>query len=185
MRLAGARRMHLQVRERAAAALPMTTGMHLRERRAGVAAFGERARAAEQQQPAAAHVDELRDHPQLVGGERARLDAAEHEAAIGEQLLARLREAGGELDAGRVDVEAQVLVLGGALQRDQLEVLVVLDRLPRELHLEARLPFVIEDALLAIADVDLHVALVVLRDDFARLRRHLQAEDARARPRSR
>ena len=77
----------------------------------------------------------------------------------------------GELDARRVDVEPQELVLGGALQRDQLEVLVVLDRLPRELHLEARLAFVIEDALLAIADVDLDVALVVLRDDLAGLRR--------------
>ena len=99
--------------------------------------------------------------------------------AIGEQLLAGLREPGGELDARRVDVEPQELVLGGALERDELEVLVVLDRLPRELHLEARLPFVIEDALLAVADVDLDVALVVLRDDLAGLRRDLQAEDAR------
>ncbi len=84
----------------------------------GVAAFGERARAAEHQQPAAAPLDELADHPQLIAGERASLDAAEDEAAIGEQLLARLRETGGELLRSSSTSEPQVLVVGRPLQRD-------------------------------------------------------------------
>ena len=67
------------------------------DRRAGVSALGERAAAAEHQQPAAAALDELGDHPKLIAGERARLDAAENQAAIGEQLVACLRKAAGKL----------------------------------------------------------------------------------------
>jgi hypothetical protein len=103
--------------------------------------------------------------------------SAEHQPAILEQLLARLGESREEL-IGRLD-EPEILVLGRSHDRDELEVRIILDRLPRELQLEARLAFVIEDALAPIADVDLHVALVVLRDHFAGLRRHLQAEHAR------
>ena len=129
MRRAGARRPHLQARDRAGVERLGRTleddRQHVGDRRAGVAALRERARAAEHQQPAAALLDEVRDHPQLVAGERAGLDAAENQAAVREQLLARLREAAEQL-IGIVDAEAQVLVVGGALQRDQLQVLVVL-----------------------------------------------------------
>ena len=85
----------------------------------------------------------------------------------------------------RCRVEPEELVLGRALERDQLQVRVVLDRAADELHLEARLAFEIEDRLLAIADVDVDVALVVLRDDFAGLRRDSEAEHAAGRLRSR
>ena len=74
-----------------------------------------------------------------------------------------------------------MLVVGCALERDELQIGIVGYRTPREPHLEARLPFVIEDALAPIADVDLHVALVVLDDELTGLRRDLQPEHPRTR----
>ena len=145
---------------------------------AGVAALAERARPAEHQQAAAALVDELGQHGQLVAGEGRRLDAAEHQAAILEQLVARLREAADEL-LGVVDLEPQVLVVGGALQHHQLQLLVVGQRPAQELHLEARLALEVEDLLAPIAHVDEHVAGVVLGQQLAGLRRHAEGEDAR------
>ena len=67
------------------------------DRRAAVAALGKRTRAAEHEQPAAALVDEVGDDLELVARERGGFDAAENQAAILEQLLARRREAGREL----------------------------------------------------------------------------------------
>ena len=65
-----------------------------------------------------------------------------------------------------------------------VEVLVVVDRAPDELHLEARLAFVVEDLLAAVAHLDQRVARVVLRDLLALLRRDPEAEQPRARLRS-
>src|SRR3970282_190445 len=98
----------------------------------------ERARAAEHDQAAAALLDEVRDHAELIAGERARLDAAEDQAAIREQLFARLREAAEQV-LGIVHVDPEVLVVGGALERDDLEVQIVGDGAADELHLEPRL----------------------------------------------
>ncbi len=136
------------------------------ERRAGEAAFAEGARAAEHQQPAAAPVDELGQHGELVAREGRRLDAAEHEAAVLEELVARLREAADQL-LGVVDLEPQVLVVGRALQHDELQLLVVGDRAPQELHLEARLALEVENLLAPVAHVDEHVARVVLGQQLA------------------
>ena len=66
----------------------------------------------------------------------------------------------------------QVLVLGRALQDDDLQVLVVLDRAADELHLEPRLAFEVEDLLAPVVHLDERVARVVLRDLLAVLRRH-------------
>ena len=167
VRLAGARRLHAQPRdrhgvERARGPLDRDR-QRVGDRRSRVAAFGERARPAEHQQPAAAPLDELADHAQLIAGERARFDAAENQAAVGEQLLARLRKAREQL-LGIVDVEQpHVLVVRRALQRDDREVLVLVDRAPEELHLRPRLPFVVEHLLAAVGDVDERFARVVLR----------------------
>ena len=60
-------------------------------------AFGQRPRAAQHQQTAAAAVDEVRDHLQLIAREETGLDAADDEAAILEQLFAGLREAADDL----------------------------------------------------------------------------------------
>ena len=79
----------------------------------------------------------------------------------------------------RVDVEPQELVVGGPLQRDDLQVLVVGHGAADELHLEPRLAFEIQDLLARVADVDQRVARVVLRDDLARLRRDPELEHAR------
>ena len=49
--------------------------------------------------------------------------------------------------------EAHELVVRGALQRDDLQVLVVGDGAAQELHLEARLAFEVEDLLARVADV--------------------------------
>ena len=147
---------------------------------AGVAALAERARPAQHQQAAAALVDELAQHRQLVAGEGRRLDRAEHHAAVLEQLVAGLGEAADQL-LGVVDLEPQVLVVGGALQHDQLQLLVVGERAAQELHLEARLALEVEDLLAAIADVDQRVAAVVLGQQLARLRRHAEAEHPRPR----
>ena len=74
----------------------------------------------------------------------------------------------------------QVLVVGGALQRDDLQVLVVVDRAVEELHLRTRLAFEVQDLLGPIVDVDERLALVVLRDELAGARRDAEAEHARA-----
>ena len=130
--------------------------------RPGIAAFGKRPWAAEHQQSAAASFDELADHPQLIARERARFDAAEHQPAIGEELLARLREPGREL-VWIVDLEeALVLVVGGPLQRHDREVLVVVDRAVQKRHLRPRLTFVVQDLLASIGNVDQGLAHVVL-----------------------
>jgi hypothetical protein len=52
----------------------------------------EGARTAEHQQAAAAAIDELRDHLQLIAGQRGRFEAADDQRAIREQLFARLRK---------------------------------------------------------------------------------------------
>ena len=136
------------------------------------------ARAAEHQQAAAAAIDELRDHLQLIAGERAGLDAAENQAAIREQLFARLREAGDEL-VGVVDAEAHVLVVGRPLQRDQQQVGIVVHRAADELHLGPRLALEVENLLPPVAHVDHGLARVVLGDQLAVLRRDAEAEHAR------
>ncbi len=150
----------------------------LGDRRAGVSAFREREPSAERQQAAAAQADEVGHHPQLVRGERARLDAAEHDGAVGVQLLARLREPAGEV-VGGVDVEPQELALGRSLQRHHLQVLVVGDGLSQELHLGPGLAVDVENPLAPIDDGDQRVALVVLRHLFAVEHRDPEVQHAR------
>ena len=62
-------------------------------RRAAVAAFAERSRAAQHQQAAAAAIDEVGDHLQLIAGERRRPRCCRGSARGSEQLVARLRKA--------------------------------------------------------------------------------------------
>ena len=76
--------------------------------------------------------------------------------------------------------EAEVLVVGGALQRHDLQVLVVVDGAMEELQLRTRLAFEVQDLLGAIADVDERLALVVLRHQLAGPRRDAETEHARA-----
>ena len=185
MRLAGACRPHLETcRQIIGVGRARHAIEHDRQRighgRAGEAPLGERARAAQHEQAAAPHLDELRDHPQLIARERRRLDVAQDQAAILEQLLAGRREAPEQV-VGIVDPDAQELVLGGPLQGDHLEVVVVSDRLPQELHFEPRLPFVMKDALAPVHHLDHRLARVVLRDDLAVARGDLEGEHARAR----
>ena len=92
---AGARRTHRQLGEvrRLLRAVLDDDRQHLADRRAAPAALGKRAPSAEHQQPAAALVDEVGEHAELLGREGRGLDAAEDDRAIGEQLFARLREA--------------------------------------------------------------------------------------------
>ena len=67
--------------------------------------------------------------------------------AVREQLLARLRKAGGEL-VGVVDAEAQVLVVGGALQeRRRSRFLSSRDGAADEVDFEARLALEVQDLL--------------------------------------
>src|SRR5207244_1438840 len=110
--------------------------------------------------------------------ERVGLDAIEDDAAIGEQLLARLREAVDEL--GRTaDRLAEVLVVGRPAKENDLQVLVVDGRAADEGRLVPRMAFEVEDLLAPIADLDERVARVVLRHLLARLRRHAEPEHAR------
>ena len=99
--------------------------------------------------------------------EEAGLDAPEDEPAVAEELLARAREAAGEL-VGVVHVQAQELVRRGALEDDHLEVLVLLDRAAEKLHLEARLALEVEDLLALAADLHQHLPAVVALDALAR-----------------
>ena len=95
------------------------------------------------------------------------------------KLGARLRKSAEQL-VGRVDVEAQKLVLGRALQRDELEVRVRLDRGANEAHLVARLALDVEDLLAAVAHVDERLLRVVLLHLLARLHGNAKGERARA-----
>ncbi len=79
---------------------------NVRDRCAGVATFGKGARAADHQQSAAAALDELGDHPQLIARERGRFDVAQDQAAILEQLFAGLRESAEQM-LGIVDADAR------------------------------------------------------------------------------
>ena len=117
--------------------------------------------------------------PELVVGEEARLDRAEDETVVAEQLLALGREPALEL-AGLVELEAREPVLRGALEDDQLQVLVAGDRAPQELELEARLALEVEDLLDAVVDLDQRAPLVVLGHRLAALRRGAELELARA-----
>src|SRR5699024_10823620 len=65
--------------------------------------------------------------------------------------------------------EAQELVLGGALQCDDLNVRIRFDGGANEAHLVARLALDVENLLTAVANVDEHLLSVVLRDLLARL----------------
>src|SRR5205814_3667163 len=120
---------------------------------AGGAGGGGRGGGGERRQPAAALVGEVGEHAELLGAERRGLDAPQDDRAIGEQLLARLGEARHQL-VGRGDAKPVVLVLGGPLEDDEVDVLVAFHRAVHELHLEPRLPFEIEDLLFAVADLD-------------------------------
>jgi hypothetical protein len=134
-------------------------------------------RPAQGQEAAPALGDELRDHAELVRGEEARLHAAQDEAAVLEELLARLGEPARQL-VRVVHVQAQELVLRRALQADHLQVLVVGHGAAEELQLEARLAFEVEDLLAAVHDLDGHVLLVVLAMGLAGLGRDAEAERA-------
>ena len=178
---ARARRPHRELRE--VRRLPCAVDhhrQHVADRRAAPAAFGKRSPASQHQQAAAALVREVGQHAELLGRERRRFDAAQDDRAIGEQLFARLREPADQF-VRRRDVAPPVLVLGGALQDDDLHVLVVLDRAADELHLEPRLAFEVQDLFLPVAHLDERVARVVLGDLLAFLRRNLEAEEPRAR----
>ena len=99
--------------------------------------------------------------------------------AVGEQLVARLGKRAGEL-LRRVEQEPVVLVVRRPQERDDLQVLVLVDGAVQELQLVARLAFEVQDLLGAIVDVDERLALVVLRDELAGPRRDPEPEHARA-----
>ena len=187
MRLPGASRRDLQARQTCGLgrASPRIDEQRQRvgNRRAAVSAFAKRTRTAEHQQAAAAPLDELGNHLQLIAREDAGFDAAEDQAAVLEQLFARLREPADELFGilRLVAEQPHVFVVGRALQRDDLEVLVVRDRAAQELHLEARFALEVENLLADVAHVHERFAHVVLRDELAVLRRHLELEESRPR----
>ena len=78
-----------------------------------------------------------------------------------------------------VHVEPHELVLGGALQDGDLQVLVLLDRAAQELDLEAGLALEVQNLVSSIVDRDQRLADVVLRHHLARLRRDAEREEAR------
>ena len=107
------------------------------------------------------------------------LDAPEDEGPVLEQLGPGAGEAADEV-LGRLDPHAHELVLGGALQDGELQVLVVGDGAAQELHLPPRLALEVEDLLGGVLDDDEHVLLVVLRHHLVRLRGDAEAEEPRA-----
>ena len=145
-----------------------------------VPALRKRAAPAERQQASAALVHEVGDHALLVRRERGGLDAAQHQAPVREQLVARLRKSAGEV-LGRVDVEAQELAVRRALQHHDLQVRVAGRGPAQELHFEPRLALDVEHALAPVRHRHQSLAHVVLRHLLAVLRANLEAEDARPR----
>ena len=119
----------------------------LLQRRARVATLRERAPAAEEEQPTAAHAHEVGEHAQLLGGERARLDAAEDDRAVGEELLARRREAADEIEAVAARRAAGTCAPRCAAGRRAAAVLSSTTARRRNFDLEARLALEVEDAL--------------------------------------
>ena len=65
-------------------------GQRVRQRRPHPAAFTKRPSAAEHEQAAAAHIDELLEQPLLFGRETSGFHAAEDQTAVPEQLGACL-----------------------------------------------------------------------------------------------
>ena len=153
---------------------------HLRQRRAAIAALGERRAATQRHEPTAALAHELREHAKLVGREERRFDAAKDQPAIREELFTTGRESTGEFE-GVAHAEAQELLLGAAQQRDELQRAVGRDRAAHEAELGTRLPFHIEDAIGASAHLDDAVRLVVLGDRLAVDRRGAHGDAMRAR----
>ncbi len=78
-----------------------------------------------------------------------------------------------------IDAEAQVLVVRGALQDDELEVRIGVHRAADETDLGARLALEVEDLLAPVADVDHRLAGVVLGHQLAVLRRDAEPEHPR------
>ena len=152
---------------------------HFGDRRAGPTAFGEGAAAAEHQQAAAALVHEVGEHPELLGREGRRFDAAEDDRAIGKQLFAGLGKSADQL-LGTADAQPQVLVLRRSLQHGHEEIGVVLDGAPQKFHFEARLALHVKHALLPVEDLDEGIARVVLGHLLAALRLDLELEESRA-----
>ena len=116
------------------------------------AAIGERELAAEQQQAAAAAIDELVDQFLLAGSEIAGFDRADDQSLIGEKILGAGGKAVGQF-FGIGDSLAVDLVFAGADDGDDLHHAVVLFGLADELVLPARLAFDIEDAARFGADI--------------------------------
>ncbi len=142
-------------------------GQRVGDRSARVAALAERPRPAEHQQAAASPLDELSDHPKLIAGERARLDAPEDDPAIREQLVARLGKPSGQL-LGAVDIEAHVLVVRGPLQRLTSRFLSSTTARRMNFISGRGSPSKYSSFSRPIDDLDERLALVVLGNDFAR-----------------
>ncbi len=121
--------------------------------RAGPAAVGQRKTAAEQQQAAAAPVDELADQVLLRQREVARFDRADDESLKAEKILGARGKAVGQF-FGIVDALAIDFVFGGAQHGGDLHDPVVVFGAADEFVFPARLAFHIEDAALVRFDVD-------------------------------
>ena len=149
------------------------------ERGALVAALGEGAAPAQHEQRAAALAHEVGDHLELAVGEEAGLDRTQDEGAVAVEVFAGGREAFDEFERV-VEVAAEELVLGGALQEHDLQVLVGGHGAKHEGYLVARFALEVEDLLGAVADLHDRVQHVVLQDPFALLARDAEGEFAGA-----
>jgi len=151
---------------------------HIGHRRTGIPTLGVRPLAAEHQQAATPFADEVGNHPKLVGREEIRLDTPQDDRAVLEQLFAGPGESADQI-LGVFDTQPHELVFRRALQRSDLQVLVVVHRPPDELELPARLALEVEDFLACILDDDQGIPLVVLGDHFIWARGHPETEQAR------
>ena len=152
---------------------------HFGDGRAGPSALGERSTSAEHQQATAAFAHEIGEHPQLIGRKRRRLDAAENDRPVREELLSRLGKSADDL-VGAFHIEAEVLVFRRALQDGDRQILVVSHGAANELGFESRFAFHVQDPLATVPHFHQRVARVVLRHLLAGLRLDAHFEQPRS-----
>ena len=112
-------------------------------------------------------------------GEEAGLDRPQDERAVAVELFAGRGEALHEFERV-VQVAPEELVLRGALEKHDLQVLVLAHGPEHEGDLVARFSLEVEDLLGAVPDLHDRVQFVVLQDAFARLSRDPEGQLARA-----
>ena len=169
--VAGQAQLVLHILVRRDGGIPLTEadvhGKDVLERSIDIPSLCERILSAEHQKPAAALAYEIGDHAELVEGEERGLHAAQYQALERVKLPLIGRKAFFQRGSA-VFVQTLTIELAVRLtqQREQPQVLVLLDRAPQERVNPARFAFAVENARLLVLDANQYVLVVILGNHF-------------------